>query len=222
MRVIIIGGDKAVYFLARQLDERGDHVTIINRSLQRSAELSQRLGIPVIHGDGTDPARLEEAGARRADIIIALTPYDQDNLIACQIAQRIFEVPRTLALANDPENEEIFTRLGVNVAFSATRLISSLVEQQTHFDDITTLMPIARGRVNVADVRLDADSPAVGKTLQELELTDGSLVACIIRNDHVIIPRGSTQLRVEDHLILISQPETQHEDLETLCGAPED
>lgn len=219
MRVIIIGGDKTVYFLARQLSERGDQVTIINRDKERCEELAQQINVPVIHGDGSDINRLEEAGARRADILLALTPNDQDNLIACQLAQKIFGLPRTLGLANDPENEEIFKQLGVGVAFSATRLISSLIEQQAHFEDIATLMPIAKGRINVTEVRLDPESPAIGKTLQELDLTGGALVAAVVRDDAVIIPRGSTRLQIEDHLILITQPETHQQDMVTLCGA---
>lgn len=79
-------------------------------------------------------------------------------------------------------------------------------------------MPLAQGRLNVTDVRLDVDSPAVGKTLTELELTENSLVACIIRNDEVIVPRGSTRLEVNDHMVLISHPEHQLHDLEVLCG----
>ncbi len=78
-------------------------------------------------------------------------------------------------------------------------------------------MPLAQGRINVTDVRLDADSPAVGKNLMELELSDNSLVACIIRNDDVIVPRGSTRLMENDHLLLISHPEHQKYDLEILC-----
>lgn len=221
MRIIIIGGDKTVYFLARQFVSRHYHVTIINRNAQRSKELSEQTKAIVVLGDGTDIHRLEEAGARRADIVIALTPHDQDNLIACQIAKKFYGVPRTMALVNDPENEPVFEQLGITMAFSATKVIASLIEQQAHFEDITTLMPIAHGRINVTDIRLDADSPSVGKSLAELELSEGSLVACIIRDDEVIVPRGNTHLLVDDHLILISNPEHQEEDLLILCGVTE-
>lgn len=221
MRIIMIGGDKTVYFLARQFVEKGSHVTIINRDANRARELAQQTQALVVLGDGSDVNRLEEAGARRADVVMALTSHDQDNLIACQIAQKMFAVPRTLALVNDPENEEIFRKLGISVAFSATRIIASLIEQQASFDDITTLMPIAEGRINVTDVRLDQDSPAVGKTLLELELTEGSLIAAIIRGEDVLVPRGATRLQDRDHLILISHPEHEEQDLVTLCGVQE-
>lgn len=218
MRIILIGGNKTVYFLARQFLEHDYGVTIINRSPLRARELAQNTGATVVCGEGSDVSFLEEAGARRADVVMALTPHDEDNLIACQLAKKLFGVPRTFALVNDPENERVFEQLGINVAFSATRIIASLIEQQTHFEDITTLMPIAEGRVTVTDVRLDNESPVVGKALHEIKLSGEALVACIIRNDEVIIPRGSTRLLVNDHLILISQPEHYEETLVNLCG----
>lgn len=218
MRIIIIGGDKTVYFLARQFVRRKYHVTVINRDPVRSREIAEQTKATVVLGEGTDVNRLEEAGARQADALLALTSHDQDNLIACQLAQRLFGMPRTIAMVNDPDNEPIFQRLGINVAFSATRIIGSIIDQETDFEDITALMPLARGRINVTDVRLDDLSPAVGKTLQELDLAENSLVAAIIRNDEVIVPRGATRLQEDDHLVLITQPENQKKDLEVLCG----
>lgn len=218
MRIIMVGGDQTVYFLARQLLSKGHHITIINRDPVRSRELAQHTKALVVLGDGSDVQRLEEAGARRADMVMALTSHDQDNLITCQVAQRVFGVTRTMALVNDPENEDIFHRLGISLAFSATRIIASLIEQQTAFDDIITLMPIAEGRINVTDIRLHPSSPAIGKTLMELELSEGSLIACIVRGDDALIPRGSTRLETDDHLILISHPEHEEQDLLVLCG----
>lgn len=219
MRVIIIGGSKTVYFLARQFVRRKYHVTIINRDPNRAREIAQQTKATVVLGDGTDVNRLEEAGARQADVLLAVTNHDQDNLIACQIAQKMFGVPRTIALVNDPDNEDIFKQLGVNIAFSATRIIGSILDQETDFEDVLALMPLARGRINVTEVRLHPESPAVGKTLLELDISENSLVACIIRSEEVIVPRGSTRLEANDHLLLISQPQHQTHDLEILCGS---
>jgi trk system potassium uptake protein TrkA len=218
MRIVMIGGNKTVYFLARQFVQRGDHVTIINRDKMRARELAEHTRATVVLGEGTSVRRLEEAGARRADVLLALTSHDHDNLIGCQLAQQLYGVPRTMALVNDPENEEIFRSLGITVVFSATRIIAQMIDQLAHHDDIMTLLPIAQGRLSVADVRLHENSPAIGKNLIELELTDGSLIAAIIRGEEMIVPRGTTRLLVEDHLILISQPEHQDQDIHTLCG----
>lgn len=220
MRIILVGGDKIVYFLARQFVQRNYHVTIINRDVARGRELAERTKATVVLGDGTDASRLEEAGARQADVVLSLTAHDPDNLVICQIASRRFGVPRTIALVNDPDNEDIFQRLGVTVAFSASRIIGSLIEQETDFDNITTLMPLARGRINITDVRIDADSPSVGKTLTELNLNEDSLIACILRDNDVIVPRGGVTIQAHDHLILIVHPHNELHDLQVLCGHP--
>lgn len=218
MRIILIGGSQTVYFLARQFVRRKYHVTVVNRDPERSRQIAQQTKATVVLGDGTHVQRLEEAGARQADVLLALTNHDQDNLVACQLAQKLFDIPRTIALVNDPDNEPVFKALGVTIAFSATRIIGSILDQETDFENITTLMPLAQGRINITDVRLDADCPSLGKTLLELDLSEQSLVACIIRDDEVIVPRGSTRLLANDHLILISHPEQQKRDLEILCG----
>ncbi len=218
MRVILVGGNKTVYFLARQFGQRGYHVTIINREPQRCKQLAHQTTATVVLGEGSDPSRLEEAGARQADVLMALTTHDADNLIACQIAQKRYGVPRTLALVNDPENEVIFRELGITVAFSATRIIASLIEQQTNFEDISAMVPIAEGRINVTEVRLDPHSPVIGKTLQELNLRGGALIGSIIRDGHILVPRGSTELKGNDHLVLISEPKQQEQALRMLCG----
>jgi trk system potassium uptake protein TrkA len=173
----------------------------------------------VVLGDGTNVLRLEEAGARQADVILALTSNDQDNLIACQIAQKNFGVPRTIALVNDPDNEAIFLKLGVSLAFSATRIIGSIIDQQTDFAAITEVIPLAEGRITITDVHLDSDSPALGKTLQELPFSGKTLIGAIIRDEHVIVPSGATRLMIKDHLIVISEPDHQKADLSLLCYA---
>lgn len=220
MRIILVGGNKTVYFLARQFVQRKYHVTIINRDPVRARQLVKRTNATVVLGDGTDALRLEEAGARQADAVLALTSHDPDNLVICQIAARRFGVSRTVAIVNDPDNEDIFQRLGVHVAFSATRIIGSLIEQETDFDNITALMPLARGRINITDIRIDKSSPAVGKTLIELDLAPDSLVACILRQDDIIVPRGGATIEAGDHLVLITQPDNEQHDLQVLCGQP--
>ncbi len=218
MRVILVGDSRTVYFLARRFVARRYHVTAIVKDKTFGEELGEQTKATVIEGDGTDLNRLEEAGARQADVLIALSTHDQDNLIACQIASRVLGVPRTIALVNDPDNEVVFKKLGVSDTVSATGLIGSVIDQEATFEDVTTLLPIAHGLLNVSEVHLPAGSPAVGKTLQQLNLPGKSLIGSIIRNDKVIVPRGDTRLEVHDHLILISEPDQQSLDLAALCG----
>ncbi len=221
MRVILIGGGETIetiYFLSRLFARRGYRVTIVNPHPAEAQMLSRQVKATVILGDGSDPAVLEEAGARQAEVVLSLTPYDPDNLVACQIAQKVYSVPRTMALVNDPDNEPVFRQLGITEVFSATRVIGSLIEGRTVFDEITHLFPADEGRLHVSEVVLDEKAPAVGKSLMELDLPKDSLVAAIIRQGQVVVPRGEDRLQAADRLILIALPEQQEQALRLLSG----
>ena len=218
MKIILIGGSKLAYFLAKQFASKNYYTTIINADLEEAKTLSRTLKATVIHGQGSNPATLGEAGALQADVVLSLTTQDEDNLIACQIAQKEYGVPRTIALVNDPENQQIFEKLGITVAFSATQIIASLIEQQTASSDIQNLLPIAEGKVNVTEIALEADNPVVGLTINDVMLPDGTLIACILRQGEVIVPSGENSLRALDRLIVIGQPESYGELMRLLCS----
>ena len=217
MKIILIGGSKLAYFLAKQFASKNYYTTIINDDYDEAKTLSRSLKATVIHGQGSDPAALVEDGAYQADVVLSLTAQDEDNLIACQIAQKEYGVPRTIALVNDPENQAIFEKLGISVAFSATQIIASLIEQQTATSDIQNLLPIAEGKVNVTEIALEADNPVVGKTINEISLPKGTLIGCIIRRGEVIVPNGNNSLQALDLLVVLGQPESYGELMRLLC-----
>lgn len=218
MRVILVGEGKILYFLARQFASKGHSTTIVTADHEQASALSRRIKATVLHGDGSDPGMLEEAGARRADVVLALTARDQDNLAVCQVARRMFRVPRTVGLVNDPENEEVFRKLGVSVAFSATQIIARILEERAGFEEIASLIPVAEGKVTVSEVALRPESPVVARELQKIAFPEGALIGGIIRAGEVIVPRGSTRLLGGDRLIVISQPDCYDEVLRLLTG----
>lgn len=219
MRILLFGGGKTVYFLAREFTSKGHHTTVITRDPEEARRFAHQLDSVVVHGDGSSPTILEDAGVRQVDVLLALTPADQDNLIACQVAQRMFGVPRTFALVNDPENEAVFHELGVTVAFSATQVVARMIEEQADIDEVINLFPVAGGRVQVTEVSLRGHAPSVDKTLLELELPQESLIATIIRGDDVIIPGGKTHLREGDRLLVVTEPQVYERVMETLTGS---
>ncbi len=166
---------------------------IINRDREECVQLARQLSATVVCGDGSDADILKEAGAMGADVVLAITPNDQDNLIICQLASIQFGVPRAIALANDPDNAEIFEKLGVS-AFSTTHIVGSLIEQRASLEQIINLLPVGEGRVNVTEIMLDADSPVAGKLLKDIDLPENALVAVVIRDNQPIVPRGANQL----------------------------
>lgn len=218
MRVIVVGAGKILYYLARQFASKGYRVTLIISDAAEAVTLSRRVKALVLYGNGSDPNVLEEAGVRRADVVVALTAKDQDNLAVCQIAHQMFGVPRTVALVNDPQNEEVFRELGVSVAFSSTQIIARILEERAGFEDIANLIPLAEGRVTISEVALREGSPAVEMSLRDLTLPEGALIGGILRAGEVIVPRGDTHLRGGDRLIIISRPDCYDQVLRILTG----
>ena len=218
MNILIVGGEKLVYFVSRLFISKGHNITIINRDQRECTRLARRLKAVIVYGDGTDLTILQEAGAHNADAVLAATPNDEDNLVICQLASFHFGVPRTLALVNDPDNEQIFQKLQITSALSITRLLAGLIEQKTGFDDIINLVSVEEGKLNVTEVLLKESSPVVGKTLSQIALPENSLIASIMRNGKPLVPRGPTALAAGDRLILISLPENHGQVLKKLTG----
>ena len=218
MNILIVGGGKIVYFLAKAFFSKGYSVTIINRKREECTWLARQLEATVVFGNATDPQILKEADMSSMDAALAVTPNDEDNLVICQLAKLNFGVQRTLALVNDPDNEEVFRELGVSTAFSTTHMISTLIEQRTGLEEIVGLFSVAKGKVNVTEVALTENSPVLGKSLVEINLPANCLIACILRNDEPVIPRGATTLHANDQLVLITLPENHGPALKLLTG----
>ncbi len=217
MKVLIVGGGNTLYFLCRNFTAKGYEVVVINRNREECVQLARQLSATVVCGDGSDAGILKEAGVMGADAVLAITPNDQDNLVICQLASLQFGVPRAVALANDPDNVEIFERLGVS-AFSTIRIVGSLIEQRASLEQITNIVPVAEGRVNVTEIVLDAGFPVAGKLLKDIELPENALVAVVIRDKESIVPRGATRLLAGDRVVLITLPENHGPVLKAFTG----
>lgn len=217
MNILLVGGGKLAYFLSRTLLSKGHAVTLINRDPEECTWLARHLRATVVHGDGSDPAALEDAGADAADALLAVTPQDEDNLVTCQLAAARFGIAQTLALVNDPEHEEVFHKLGVT-AVSTTRILTSLIEQRVSFDEVTNLIPLGEGKANVSEIVVDDGSPVVGTALSDLELPEDSLIAFILRRGEPVVPRGGTVLEARDRLVVITLPENHGATLTALTG----
>jgi len=217
MKILIIGTGKTLYFLCRNFTAKGYEVVIINRDRGECVHLARQLSALVVCGDGSDAKILKEAGAMGADVVLAITPNDQDNLVICQLASIQFGVPRAIALANDPDNAEIFEKLGVS-AFSTTHIVGSLIEQRASLEQIINLMPVGEGRVNVTEIMVEPDSQVAGKLLKDVDLPENTLVAVVIRDNQPIIPRGFNMLTGGDRVVLITLPENHGRALKAFTG----
>lgn len=218
MNIIIVGGGKEVHFLSKSFISKGHNITIVNNDEEYCKKLARIHRTDVVYGDGTKPYILEDAGVAYSDMVIALTSKDPDNLVVCQIAEKIYKVKRTFAIVNDPKNIEIFKKIGVDTVISTSNIISSLIEQKVSIDDINNLIPIEEGKLAIMEIEINKECPVISKKLSEISLSEDSIVGCIIRNNTAIIPRGDTDIKEEDKLIILSLPKAQSDVLKIIRG----
>ena len=203
-RVILIGGHSKAKGLAISLVRQGYKVSAINDSYEYCMEMAAINGISVIHGDGTKPFILDEAGARDCDISIALGAKDEDNLVASQICKKYFKINKTVSLLSDPKKQQFFYDMGVDSVVCAAQTITSIIEQQTFLDEMTNIVPIVKGKAQILEVRVPTDSKIDGKKLWEITLPQEVIVGCILRGEESLIPRGDTRIYADDVLVVIS------------------
>jgi trk system potassium uptake protein TrkA len=147
---------------------------------------------------------LTEAGANRADAIVAVTGHDEDNLIICQLAKMMFFVARTIARVNNPVNEETFSSLGIDVTVNATRLINAIIQEQvTAHDMLIPLLTMRGGDLEIVQTSISHASPVVNRQIKDFVLPKGSLFISIYRGEEVIIPRGDTILLEDDQVLVL-------------------
>lgn len=203
MYVVINGGGKVASYLARQLLENGHAVAVIEKREEIARKLVTELpGDPlIIHGDGCDSIYQEDAGVSRADVFVAATGDDDDNLVACQLAKIAFGVPRSVARVNNPKNESIFHALGIE-AISSTTIISRLIEEEATVGDIRTLMALRKGNMAIVEIELPVDRCVVcNKQVQELNLPVDCLIVALLRGDETIPVHGDTEMQPGDVVI---------------------
>ncbi len=204
MYIIVVGGGAVGYGLALELQQMPDHeVTIVELSGSRTSQLRAEIGEMVVHGDGSEVAFLEGVGAGRADLLIAVTADDGANLITCQVAKHWFNVKRTIARVNDPRNEALFLRLGVDSIVSAAGAVMAQIEATLPEHTIIPLMALEGTRLHVVDIRVQEGSPAAGRRLRDLEFPPEVLVSVVIGKQGANVPSGDTVLQVGDEVIAV-------------------
>lgn len=207
MYIIVGGGGDIGYYLTRSLLGQGHEVLLLEKEITRFQLLSEELGQAVVRGDACEARTMEEVGANRADVVIAVTGEDDDNLVICQMAKKRFKVNRTIARLNNPKNEHIFQKLGIDLTVSPTRAILSLIEAELPGTPFVTLMTLRRAGLEIIEVRVPPDSPIVGKTLSTINLPRSGNIALIIRDKEYIFPTAETQILANDEVYALVSPE---------------
>ncbi len=204
--IIVTGGGKVGYHLTRALLHEKYEVLLVEKRSQGYLALREELGDSAFHGDACEIRTMVRMGMERADLVVAVTGDDEDNLVICQVAKRWFGVPRVIARVNTPHNEEIFRTLGVNETINATTLLFRLIEQEVATTELVHLSLLRKGSLEVVEVDLTPASPVVGKVVREMTLPAGCLLVAVVRGRQAQIVTGETVLQASDVVVALAEP----------------
>ena len=219
MYILIVGGGKVGYYLTKTLVHEGiNEVLLIEKNPQKVAIFTERFGEVVMQGNGDEAATLAAAGAKRADVVIAVTGDDEDNLVVCQVAKKHFNVPRTIARVNNPKNEELFRRLGIDTTVSSTNVILNLIEQLIPQRSFVHVMTLRHADMAIVEGIIPEHSQVAGQTLAEIPFPSGVVIAAIHRGAELILPTGSSVLYPGDEVIAVTKRDQEAELRELLVS----
>ena len=212
MYIVIAGGGMVGYYLCKELLAEDHEVIVIEKNRERYRRGEEELGSVFMHGDGCEASVLGEAGAERADIFIAATDQDEDNLVACQVAKYRFNVPKTIARINNPRNEQIFKQLGIDRTVSQVKHMLEDIEEQIPTHMLARLFTLADMGVEIVEVKVAKDSAAAGKRVSELNLPEDSVLSLLMRNgDKPRVPDADTVIQAGDRVIALVSPDREQQ-----------
>jgi trk system potassium uptake protein TrkA len=220
MRVVIAGAGAVGRHLAADLAEAGHDIVVVEQKpdvVKRAKGFAP--GVEFQLGDACEPWVLERAQTGQADVVVAATGDDEDNLVVSLLAKQEFAVPRVLARVNHPRNEWLFNeQWGVDEAVSPPHILTALVEEAVSVGDLVRLLRLEGGKVALVEVRLPESSPNVGHPLYELRIPHDSAVVAVVRESHVVIPQPETVLVAGDEIMALAAPEAEQDLRKALVG----
>jgi len=208
MRVVIAGGGSVGTSIAADLLDRGHHVQVLEADPDHAELLRDGLpGVDVLWADACEVSSLHRAGLRSADVIVAVTGDDEDNLVISWLAKQEFAVPRVISRVNNAKNAWLFTESwGVDLSVSTPQLLTALVEEAVSVGSVVRLMDLDRAGATLVEVTLDADAPAIegDRTVADLALPADAQIVAIVRDERVLIPCDDTRLSEGDHVVVLT------------------
>ncbi len=212
MYIVVVGGGRVGYYLAKALLDEEHEVIVIEKNAAVAATLIEDFGSICIRGDGCETTLLGEVGTSRAGMLIAVTGDDEDNLVTCQVAKHLFQVPRTIARIRNPRNEMIFKKLGIDVTINNTNIILENIEEQVPTHQLTHLLDLRDQGLEIVEVRIPANATWIGKPVKDLQLPSGTVLSLVIRKSRKpIVPSGSTIIQAGDQVVAVTSRESEEE-----------
>ena len=209
MYIVVVGCGRLGLHLTRSFLAVGQEVLTIEKDPHVCQRLSDELGSVLLQGDGTDPAVLTQAGVSRAEVFVAVVPRDEDNLAACQLAKHLFNVPKTISVVRNPQNEALFELLGVDVTINLTYLALSRIEEEVAGRPMMHLMNLKDLDLEMVSINIPPDASVVGRTLQDLELPPNSFISLVVKDGGTVLPTPDTVLEADDDVVVVTNPEDE-------------
>ncbi len=206
MYVIVAGAGKVGWNLARELVDKGHEVTLLEVDRRRYLVVEEELEHAVQYGDATELWVLERAGIQRADLVIAVTGDDEDNMLVCQVAKEKYLCDRVIARVNNPRNLQHFKLLGIRPVVSATDLILRLIEHEVPRHGLVHLLALEQERLEIIELEVLPNAPAAGRKVADVHLPEGSLIISVLRDGTGFVPTGETVIEASDEILLVLDP----------------
>jgi len=220
MRVAIAGAGIVGLFIANDLVANGHQVLLIEQSEAVAQRAEEAPGVEWHVADACEVSELRAAGLDTCEVVVAATGDDEDNLVISLLAKQEFAVPRVIARVNHPKNEWLFNEnWGVDTAVSTPHLITSLVEEAVTVGRLVRLLQFEGGQARLVEARLAADSPAIDQALKDLAVPRDATIVAIVRNEHVVMPRGDSIFEAGDEVLAMVTPDSEEEVRRILTGA---
>jgi trk system potassium uptake protein TrkA len=206
MYLIVVGGGKVGVNLTRELEDQGHEVTLIENSRSRYNSIEQEFEHRVQYGDASELWVLERAGIVRADMVIAVTGDDEDNILICQVAKEKYAVDRIIARVNNPRNRQHFDLLGISPVVSATGLILNLIEHEVPHHNLVRLLDLESEKIEIIELRIPEDSPIAGKRILDIETPERTLLISVLREGTGFVPDAESVLQAGDDILAVLDP----------------
>ena len=210
MYIIVVGGGRVGYYLTKALLDEKHEVVLVEKDSSICDAINDELGSVCIRGDGSEVAVLTDIGTSRADMLIAVTGDDEDNLVSCQLAKHRFKVPRTVSRVVNPKNAALFKQLGIDITVVSTNVILENIEAEVPTHPLTHLLSIGDRGLEIVDIRIMPDSSVSGKAIKQVSLPSGAVLSLIIRKGvRPFVPTADTVLQAEDRVIAATPAEAE-------------
>ena len=206
MYVLIIGGGRTGTELANLLMDQNHKIRIIENRPEILSNLHRELPTEIIiQGNPADPDVLEKAGIREAHVVAACLANDNDNLVVCYLARQLFQVARTVARVNNPRNVWLFDeKFHVDVAINHCEIMAHIIEEEVSLGDMITLLKLHGSEYSIVEEKIGHSADAIGIPLKDLELPEDCVIAAIIRDGKVEVPRGGSAFQEGDKVLAVT------------------